>query len=107
MRGELFENLVVNDFLKHRTIQGLEAHLYFYRDSHLNEVDLIQTSGNNCNAIKSSQTYRPGFRKSLLFFENMFSNRINKKMSDYTGDMQTTFKGYSIVNFTKCLSQEA
>ena len=101
LRGELFENLVVNEYMKNRTNKGLEPHLYFYRDSHQNEVDLIQTSGNKFDAIeiKSAQTFHTKFCKSLNYFESLFNKRINKKIVVYTGDMETTYNGCAILNY--------
>ena len=101
LRGELFENLVINEYMKYRTNQGLEPHLYFFRDSHQNEVDLIQTSGNRFNAIeiKSAQTFHPKFCKSLSYFEALFNNRVDKKIMVYTGDLETIYNGCVIMNY--------
>lgn len=45
LRGNLFENLVVGEFIKYRYNRGLSESLYFYRDSKGNEVDLIYEVG--------------------------------------------------------------
>ncbi len=41
LKGSLFENMIVLDFLKERFNRGRRSNLFFYRDSHGNEVDLI------------------------------------------------------------------
>lgn len=66
-RGALFENLVINQFLKDSTNRGRRPDLTFWRDSSGNEVDLIVTSRRRQEAyeIKSSQTFNTAFFKGL------------------------------------------
>lgn len=45
LRGQLFENLVVVEALKHRFNAGRRSNLHFYRDRSGHEVDLIHTVG--------------------------------------------------------------
>jgi len=71
MRGHLFENFIVMEFLKNRYNKGKESNLYFYRDSNQNEVDLILRNGNNFDIteIKSSMTYNLDFEKGIKHFK--------------------------------------
>ncbi len=68
--GQLFENLVVLEAIKKRYNQGSRPNLYFYRDSHGNEIDLLHASGRNLIGIeiKSASTFSSHFRKMLLRF---------------------------------------
>jgi hypothetical protein len=50
--GQLFENLVVLEVLKARYNQGKAANLYFFRDSHGNEIDLLHKSGNQLTSVE-------------------------------------------------------
>ena len=43
LRGGLFENLVINEFIKEEYNKGKEPNLSFWRDSIGNEVDLLRT----------------------------------------------------------------
>ena len=43
--GQIFENLVIIEYLKTRYNCGLAADLYFFRDSKDNEVDLLLQAG--------------------------------------------------------------
>jgi len=101
MRGHLFENFVVLDFLKNRFNQGKESNLYFYRDSNGNEVDLLQRTGNNfeITEIKSSMTYNPDFEKGLKYFSNIFQNRVTGKQIIYCGDLENTASDIKLRNF--------
>lgn len=67
LRGALFENLVINQFIKDSLNVGQTPDLTFWRDSQGNEVDLIQTKQLQMNAyeIKSGETFSPDFFKGL------------------------------------------
>jgi predicted AAA+ superfamily ATPase len=70
LRGNLFENLVVLEVLKHRYNRGERNNLYFYRDSKGNEVDLLLTFGTDLFPleIKAGATIAPEFFKGLKDF---------------------------------------
>lgn len=59
MRGAIFETWVVSETLKHRFNRGLSADLYFWRDNHGLEVDLVFEHGQRLQAVecKSGVTY--------------------------------------------------
>ncbi len=67
LRGGLFENMVVNDFVKRAWNAGREDDLRFWRDSQGNEVDLLRYDGDVATAfeIKLGATYSPDFFRGL------------------------------------------
>ena len=67
LKGGLFENLVINEFVKDSLNKGGEANLTFWRDSTGNEVDLLQTVGGKQYAyeIKSGATYSSDYFKGI------------------------------------------
>ena len=67
LRGSLFENLVVNEFIKKSFSTGKEPELTFWCDSTGNEVDLLQTVNGTQNAweIKSGATFSPDYFKGI------------------------------------------
>ncbi len=71
LRGELFENMVVGEFVKAGFSKGKDAELYFWRDSNQNEIDLLWEDGANLRAveIKSSATINSAFLKGLKQFQ--------------------------------------
>lgn len=101
MRGHLFENIVIMDFLKREYNEGRSGGLYFYRDSNGNEVDLLVKRGNRYDAyeIKSSSTFHPDFIKGLNSFEQSFSELIAEKTVIYSGSDMPDYKGIKIRNF--------
>lgn len=59
LRGPIFESWVVSETLKHRWNQGLPADIYFWRDNHGTEVDLLFEHAGKLHAveIKSGATF--------------------------------------------------
>lgn len=67
LRGGLFENMVINAFLKQAWNRGQSADLRFWRDSQGNEIDLLVYRDGKPDAfeIKSSATFSMDFFKGL------------------------------------------
>lgn len=67
LRGGLFENAVINHFVKQAYSVGREPLLSFWRNSTGNEVDLLDYGSGDVRAfeIKSSATYSTNHAKSL------------------------------------------
>jgi predicted AAA+ superfamily ATPase len=88
LRGHLFENLIVIEFLKNRYERAESSNLSFFRDSNKNEVDLIAPfrSGLWAVEIKSSQTVASDFFKGLGYFEKLNHGEKIKKALVYGGD---------------------
>jgi len=57
--GAFFENLVVLECLKHKSNVGINAELFFYRDSNHNEVDLLIDKGPAVTLVEIKQTATP------------------------------------------------
>ena len=101
MRGHLFENMVIMNFLKDRYNRGLNGGLYFYRDSNGNEVDLLVKEGSkySCYEIKSSATFHPDFTKGIRNFEHNYPELLLDKAVLYTGADMPEYNGIKIKNF--------
>ena len=71
MRGALFENMVVVEYLKHCRQQGLANGLYFWRDNIGNEVDLlIERAGELWPVeMKSGATFQTDWLRSLATWQ--------------------------------------
>lgn len=87
LRGALFENMIVNEAMKHRFNLGKPANLYFYRDNTQKEVDLLHTKGNNFYAyeIKSSKVFHVNFTKGINYLKGIFKDRVIKTGIIYDG----------------------
>lgn len=80
MRGNLFENMVVSEALKHRFNQGQRSNFYFYRDSKGNEVDLVVVSGPDLFPIeiKAGMTIARDYFKGLNHIKKVFPERTSR-----------------------------
>ena len=87
LRGAIFENLVVSEFVKSRFNEGKLPNFYFYRDSHGTEIDLVQTVANDLHfyEIKSSQTFNTHFFDNIDRVSKIFGNRVTKSAVIYDG----------------------
>ena len=99
--GQLFENLVVIEFLKSRTNRGYLPGLYFFRDSNGLEVDLIFQQGRQLTAIevKSSSTYHPSMLKALKKLK-LLAPTLKQTYLIFSGDKFEFTDGMSAVNFS-------
>ena len=72
-KGQLFENLIIMEYLKNRLNNGLLDNLYFWQDKIGNEVDLLLDSPTEIKAfeIKSSATINNDFFKGLNYYSKI------------------------------------
>lgn len=101
LRGNLFENLVIMDILKQRYNQGNTTPLYYFRDQHGNEVDLILKTGNQLIAveIKASQTFSPHFLKGLDYFQTLIGERYQQGYLIYSGNEENKIRNHQLVHY--------
>ena len=96
LRGNLFENLVVNEFLKQAFNKGQLPSLSFWRDSTGNEVDLLCSESGTQYAyeIKSGETFSKDYFKGLNFWGKLSGADAARKSVVYAGSsMQKTSDG--------------
>lgn len=106
LRGELFENMIVVDFLKNRYNQGKLSNLYFWRDSLGREVDLLIESHDSLVPIeiKSGQTITNDYFGSLT--EWLKISGEDKGWIIYAGDSkQARSSGITVVPFKEAAGE--
>ena len=89
LRGAIFENLAVVEFLKNRFNRGKDANIYFYRDQSQREVDILQEFGNHYHAfeVKSAKAFHAGFLDNLKYLKSLIGNDyITKTQVIYDGE---------------------
>jgi predicted AAA+ superfamily ATPase len=93
-RGGMFENLVILEILKDRFNKGKRPNLYFWRDHHGREVDLIVESGDHLIPveIKSGKTIASDFFKALKFWNTLTGNQPSNTYLVYGGDQRQNRK---------------
>lgn len=101
LRGSLFENMIVNDFMKHGTNAGREEMLSFYRDKSQREVDIMRTLIDKVEAyeIKSSQTFQTDFFNNLNYVRPLLSDRLIRTTVIYDGDQENPQTDNGFLNF--------
>ncbi len=101
LRGNLFENLVVNELMKARFNQGLDPRLYFYQVTGRSEVDLIYQRGHHLIPveIKSSRTYNSSLIAGIKNFTKMVPQRAIDPHLVYSGDEEIKIEGIQLLNF--------
>lgn len=102
LRGNLVENLVMLELIKSRWNQGLEHRLFFYRDSHHNEIDVLFQRGHDLIPIeiKSAKTFNKSFLKSLLSFEKLVGDRCQNPALIYSGFDEHKMKNVQLLHFS-------
>jgi len=87
IKGHLFETFIVNEFLKNCYNYGEKFEIYFWRDNHKKEIDLILESGRNQLAfeIKSSQTINEKYFSGLNYWSTLTANRRESLYLIYGG----------------------
>lgn len=101
LRGNLVENLVISELIKHQLNKGIEPTFYFYRDSNHNEVDVLFKTGAHLIPIeiKSAKTFNDNFLKGLRFFKSIALQRCPMGILIYAGSQEQRINIFHILNF--------
>ena len=101
MRGNIFENFIVMEAVKHRMNAGKEGGVFFYRDSNMNEVDLLVKEEGEITAleVKSSMTYNKEFENTLKKLSDWIKTPIRRKAVVYAGDFENGAGEIEIINY--------
>lgn len=102
LRGNLVENLVILDVVKHYYNQGKNISFYYFREQHGHEVDLIIKTGNQFLAfeIKAAKTFSENFLKGLDYFQKLVGpSRFKQGYLVYNGEAEQQIRNYQLVNF--------
>lgn len=89
LRGQIFENMVVAEVMKHQFNHGLDNNLYFYRDRSQHEVDIVLDEGlNSLKAfeVKLSPVAHRDFYMSLQYFKSLFEQETRQTQVINTGN---------------------
>ena len=100
LRGGLYENLVILEFLKQRLNKGTSPALCFYRDSHGNEVDLVIRENRVLLPveIKSASTFVPEYVQGIQRFREAVREPTAPGMVCYSGRETFRFKDTLVLN---------
>lgn len=101
LRGALFENMIVLEFVKKRFNAGKIPKLNFYRDKSQREVDLIEEKGTALYAyeIKSATTFTKSFVHNLDYFRKVAGQDVASTQVIYDGEMDVETPENGMLNF--------
>lgn len=73
LRGGIFESFVIVELLKKRYNRGLKSNLYFWRDKHGHEVDVLMDYADLIKAIeiKSGATITEDYFRGVKYYNNL------------------------------------
>jgi len=101
LRGMIFENFVILEFLKNRFNSGKSNNLFFYRDQSQCEIDILQQHGSQYCAyeIKSSTTFHSDFLKNLKNLKSLLKDRLISTKVIYDGLAEINVEENGVINF--------
>lgn len=101
MRGLLFENFIVNEFIKNRYNQVKDNNIYFFRDHVGNETDMILDYGSEIYSVelKSLATFNYSFLKGLNYYQKIAQDKNTKRFLVYAGDHSYETNGVSVFSY--------
>ncbi|MDR3491926.1 MAG: ATP-binding protein [Gammaproteobacteria bacterium] len=101
LRGFMVENLVILELMKSRLNHGMEPKLYYFRDNHQHEVDVIVKHSNQLIPveIKATQTFHPGLLKGIQYYHSLSPEKISQGYLVYAGEKQQTVNNIKVLNF--------
>ena len=93
MKGSLFENLILNEFIKRSFNRGENRQPYYWQDNHGKEIDCLLVNGEKVTAveIKSGKTISTSYFENLNYWRSLAALPENQEFVVYGGDqsMQT------------------
>ncbi|MBN1930998.1 MAG: ATP-binding protein [Desulfobacterales bacterium] len=100
LRGNLYENFVILEILKSIVNRGKRPELFFYRDTHGNEVDLIIRRRRRLIPveIKSAATFNKTFIKNISLFQELTKDRTLGGYVFYDGQTSLEVNDTTIQN---------
>ena len=86
-KGSLFENYVINEYVKQNYHRNLMLDYWFWRDAVGHEIDFIWQDSEKLNLveIKATETVMPEMFRGLSYFEKFIPDLIQSKTLVHTG----------------------
>lgn len=93
LKGGLFENLIINEFIKRSIHRGENHQPYFWQDNHGKEIDCLLVDGEKITPveIKAGKTMSTSYFENLQFWRQLTAASENQGYVVYGGEpsMQT------------------
>jgi predicted AAA+ superfamily ATPase len=101
LKGNVFETFVVSEFIKGCYNSGEPFDLYYWRDNHKKELDLIVEFGNNRFGIeiKRSETIHEKYFSGLKYWMNLSETSPNDMFLIYGGSENSIRNNMNVVGW--------
>jgi uncharacterized protein len=102
MRGAVFENWVVAETIKYRWNRGLRADLYFWRDNHGNEIDLLFEHERRLHGVelKSGVTFVSDWVRALARWQLQIGDEAGISSVVYGGADSFEVSGVKVMSWS-------
>jgi len=107
LRGQIFENLVINEIYKRNFNQYGHQRFYYLRDKIGREVDLLYKESDRTvlMEIKSSSSYGSGFGDNLIYYQNLLAGKIESYVL-YNGKEMQKRSRFTLIKWQDWLFRE-
>jgi predicted AAA+ superfamily ATPase len=101
LRGAIFENMVILEFIKKRFNASKDSNLFFYCDKSQHEVDIVQEFGHEYHAyeVKSAKAFHKNFLDDLKYLKTIMGNSLQRTQVIYDGETNINAEENGMVNF--------
>jgi hypothetical protein len=88
LKGGLFENFIINEFIKGRVNEGRNPNAYFWLSKDQKEIDIILDQGGTLIPIeiKAGKTRNTSFFSNLQYWNKLTGDSADKNLVIYGGD---------------------
>lgn len=109
MRGALFENLVIGEFVKQRFNAGQPAELYFWRDNLGHEIDLLFETPDGLQAveIKSGMTFASDWPAAVQRWHRQAGVEAMQPWIIYGGDRSFETTDYRVFSWRNLMASNS
>jgi uncharacterized protein len=101
IRGSLFENWIILEYIKRSYNHASEPNIFFWRDNTGNELDLLidNASGIQAVEIKSGLTFSTDFYKGLNYWQKLSNANDKQKTLVYGGDKSQATRNGRLISW--------
>ncbi len=101
--GSVFENFIINEFIKQDLNAGVIPSLYFWRDKTGKEIDLLIEKGNKHIPIeiKAAKTYSTDFFKNIIYWNKLSGGNSENSFVIYGGEENLETIGGHLISWNK------
>ena len=101
MKGSLFENLILNEFIKRNFNHGENRQPYFWQDNHGKEIDYVLENSERVTAveIKSRKTMSTSYFDNLKYWRSLAALNENQEYVVYGGGQSMQTKAGALISW--------